>query len=143
MDRAQKLLVITIAVVVVAAVSLQFEGAPSSIFMSRRPFIGMTGPPIVGDLEIYYTVKTVLSSINIVLLGSLLVIYYGIYRDFKSEFSLGLLFFCLALLLYAVTSNPLLSRGLGFVGYGLGPFAMLPDVFTLIASAVLLYLVTK
>jgi hypothetical protein len=143
MDRAQKLLVITMAVVVVAVVSLQFEGMPSSIFMLRRHIDGIGGPSIIGDLEIFYTVKMVLSSINVVLLGSLLVIYYGIYRDLKSEFSLSLLFFCLALLLYAVTSNPLVSRGLGFIGYGLGPFAMLPDVFTLIASAVLLYLVTK
>jgi hypothetical protein len=34
-------------------------------------------------------------------------------------------------------------RAFGFMPFGLGPFAMLPDLFTLVALAVLVYLTTK
>jgi len=61
----------------------------------------------------------------------------------EAEFTIGLIALNVALLLYALTSNPLIHRWLGFMGSGLGPFAMLPDLFTLIASATLLYLSQK
>jgi hypothetical protein len=48
--------------------------------------------------------------------------------------------FSLVLLLYALSSNPLLQWVFGFRAFGLGPFAMLPDLFTFVALAVLLYL---
>lgn len=84
--------------------------------------------------------KTVLSSVNSILLVILLTMYIGIYRKTRSEFSIGLVIFSMALLLYSLTSNPLIHRLAGFRIAGLGPFTMLPDLFTLIASAVLLYL---
>ncbi len=93
-----------------------------------------------GDLEVYYSIKTVLSSVNAFLLISLLVIYLNVYNETGLEFSLGLVIFSAALLLYALTSNPLLVRYAGFMGSGLGPFAMLPDLFTCIACLTLLYL---
>ena len=96
-----------------------------------------------GDLEVYYTAKTAISTVNSVLLIWLMVIYVDIYRKTESEFTLGLIIFCLALLLYAITSNPWIHRLLGYRGYGLGPFAMLPDLFTLVASVVLLYISQK
>ena len=60
----------------------------------------------------------------------------------KAEFSVGLIIFTVALLTYSVTSNPLIYGFAGFrlSGAGLGPFTMLPDLFTCIASAILLYL---
>ena len=96
-----------------------------------------------GDLEVYYTAKTAISTVNSVLLLGLLAIYVDIYRKTESEFTLGLIIFCVALLLYAVTSNPWVHQLLGYRGSGLGPFAMLPDTFTLVASVVLLYLSQK
>ena len=84
--------------------------------------------------------KTILSSVNSILLIILLVIYAGIYRKTGSEFSMGLIIFSLALFLYSLTSNPLIHRLAGFRLKGLGPFTMLPDLFTCIASAMLLYL---
>jgi hypothetical protein len=93
------------------------------------------------DLYLYlWGAKTVLASVNTVLLTYLLIVYIDIYRKTGSEFSLGLVIFSIALLLYALTSNPLLHRFAGFRGSGLGPFTMLPDLFTCIASVVLLYL---
>ena len=84
--------------------------------------------------------KTTLSSVNSILLTILLAIYAGIYRKTGSEFSIGLVIFSIALLLYSLTSNPLIHRFAGFRLSGLGPFTMLPDLFTRISSAILLYL---
>ena len=101
---------------------------------------GMGRNRLTGDLEIYYSLKAVLASVNAFLLISISVIYFKVYNETGLEFSLGLVIFSLALLLYALSSNPLLVRYAGFMGSGLGPFAMLPDLFTCIASITLLYL---
>ena len=61
----------------------------------------------------------------------------------KSEFTLGLMVFSLTLLLYALTSNPLLQWVFGYQAFGLGPFAMIPELFTTLALAVMLYLTLK
>ena len=98
---------------------------------------------VVGDLELFYKVKTMLSTVNATLLVLLLATYIDMYRKLKSEFTLGLILFSLILLLYAVTSNPLLQQFFGFWGIGLGPFAMLPDLFTSFALVILLYLTMK
>ena len=102
-------------------------------------------PPedIRGDIELFYTIKTVISSINATLLIFLLVTYVDIYRKTQSEFTIGLIIFSMVLLLYALTTNPLLQWLFGFRAAGLGPFAMLPDIFTFTALAVLLYLTIK
>lgn len=84
--------------------------------------------------------KAVLASVNTFLLVSLAVIYLQVYRETGLEFSLGMVIFSVALLFYAFASNPLLVRYAGFMGSGLGPFAMLPDLFTCIASITLLYI---
>jgi hypothetical protein len=62
------------------------------------------------------------------------------YLKTKSEFVIGLMIFSMVLLLNALTSNPLVHQIFGFYAFGLGPFAMLPDLFTLSALIVLLYL---
>lgn len=91
-------------------------------------------------LPYYIRAKTILSTVNSILLTSLLITYVEIYRKIGSEFSFGLVIFSIALLLYSLTSNPLIHEFVGFRGSGLGPFTMLPDLFTCIASAILLYL---
>jgi len=70
-------------------------------------------------------------------------IYASLFRKTKSAFVLGLLVFALVLFLYALVSNPLVSYIFGFRGYGLGPFAMLPDLFATISLGILLYLTLK
>ena len=93
-----------------------------------------------GDLAIYYTVKAVLASVNAFLLIVLSSIYLKVYKDTGLEFSLGLVIFSVALLIYSLVSNPLLVSVAGYRASGLGPFAMLPDLFTCIASFTLLYI---
>jgi hypothetical protein len=97
----------------------------------------------IGDIELFYKVKTMLSTINATLLVLLLITYVNIYKKLKSEFTLGLILFSLTLLLYAISANPLLQQFFGYWAFGLGPFAMLPDLFTTFALAVLLYLTMK
>jgi hypothetical protein len=144
MDRNQRIAIIVVAAIAVGVISLQLATpSPYSEGMwTPRRGMGM-GPGMHGDLEVYYTAKTFISSVNAVLLLGLLIIYVGIYNQVRSEFTVGLIVLNVALLLYALTSNPLIHRWLGFMGSGLGPFAMLPDLFTLIASAILLYLSLK
>lgn len=96
--------------------------------------------PLRELIEIYLLAKMIITTVNLILLLLVFVIYFRIYYTTGSKFSLGLVFFSIALILYAFTSNPILHVLAGFRGTGLGPFTMLPDLFTLIASAILLYL---
>lgn len=98
----------------------------------------MLPPGMRGDYPMYYTVKSVLSTLNTILLLILLAIYVSAYRETRSEFLVGLIIFDLAMLFYAVSSNPFVQAHFGFRAVGLGPFAMLPDLFSLTAVIVLL-----
>jgi hypothetical protein len=111
---------------------LEPSGEP---FAHRPPF-----PQPPGDIQLYYTVTVVLSTINATLLIFLFSTYLGIYRKVRSDFTLGLMVFSVVLLFYALSSNPLVQRVFGFRAFGLGPFAMLPNLFTCVALVVLLYL---
>lgn len=133
------LILATLVVVAVLAIFWATKNLPSP------PPPGRPRPPepVPGDIELYYTVHTVVSTINVTLLIVLLITYIGIYMKTKSEFTVGLTIFSMILLLNALASNPLIHRVFGFRASGLGPFAMLPDLFTLTALAVLLYLSVK
>jgi len=79
----------------------------------------------------------------VTLLIFLLITYISIYKKTQSEFTVGLIIFSMVLLLYALVSNPIIQVAFGFRAVGLGPFAMLPDLLSLIALSVLLYLTIK
>jgi hypothetical protein len=98
---------------------------------------------IPGDIEFFYTAQTVVSTINVTLLVFLLLTYIDVYRKTRSEFTIGLIIFSMAFLLTALASNPLVIWAFGFRPFGLGPFALLPDLFTCGALIVLLYLSVK
>ena len=95
---------------------------------------------IPGDIEFFYTAQTVVSTINVTLLVFLLLTYIDVYRKTRSEFTIGLIIFSMAFLLTALASNPLVVWAFGFRAFGLGPFALLPELFTCGALIVLLYL---
>jgi len=90
-----------------------------------------------------FQIKYALSLVNIGLILAVFVLYANIYRKTKSPFSLGLAIFSLAFLFDILTSSPLLHAICGFKSTGLGPFLILPDLFTTIALAILVYLTTK
>jgi hypothetical protein len=134
--RAWLILATVIVVGILAAFWATSEVGPTPFPFQRRE------PPgaIPGDIEFFYTAKTVVSTINITLLIFLLLIYSSIYKKTRSEFTIGLMIFSAVLLLNALASNPLVIRAFGFRPFGLGPFALLPDLFTFVALIVLLYL---
>ncbi|MEM3475674.1 MAG: hypothetical protein QXL69_00500 [Candidatus Bathyarchaeia archaeon] len=141
MDKNWKPLVILIILVIVSFLAVFWA---INYFPITQP--RFVQPPYrfhPRDIEVYYTLKTVISTINATLLVSLFVIYADIYRKVKAEFTIGLMIFTIILLLYALSSNPIIHWIFGFRAFGLGPFAMLPDLFTCVALIVLLYLVLK
>ncbi len=139
-----------IAIVVVLAVILIFLLGPLNTLYA---FFGRSGRPILelmtpqelmelNNLLVFYIEgRTVLAIINSVLLVYLMVLYYGIYRETKSTFSLCLVLFAATLFLYSITSNPIMIWINGFNGANIfSLFNLLPDVFTTLASAILIYL---
>jgi hypothetical protein len=137
-------LVITVTVIAIALIAAFWA---SSIFPFAPPdFPERRLPPsedIRGDFEFFYIAQTVISTVNVVLLVFLLTTYIDIYRKTRSQFTFGLILFSLVFLLRTLTANPLFMWVFGFRAFGLGPFALLPDLFELAALSVLLYLSAK
>lgn len=91
-------------------------------------------------METVLRIKLFVTTLTGIVLLALLWNYATVYRDMPNRFTLSLLLFTVALLLYAVSSNPLLPLLLGFShGATLGPFVFLPDIFASVAAIVLLY----
>ena len=137
-------LVITVTLVAIALLaafwaSSNFPFPPSEFPQRRLPAL----EDIRGDFEFFYIAQTVLSTVNVTLLIFLLTTYIDIYRKTRSQFTMGLIIFSLVFLLKALTANPLFMWVFGFRAFGLGPFALLPDLFEFIALTVLLYLSVK
>jgi hypothetical protein len=91
----------------------------------------------------FLTIKTAVTSINITISLILIFLYVNIYRKIKSDFTLGLIIVMFSMLVYAVTSNPLFHAIFGYGIFGLGPFTMIPDLFSTVALSTLLYLSLK
>ncbi len=132
------IIVLVITIGVFAALwAINFE--PIFPLLEPRPF-PRDRPSFIGDFEFYYIAKTVISSVNVTLIIILLATYVSLYKKTRSEFVIGLILFALIFLLYALVSNPIMQFVFGFQAFGLGPFAMLPDLFASLALGVLLYL---
>ncbi len=143
MNRTARNWLILVALIAVAVLATLWATSTTGLL---RPPSEPREPPtteIHYDIELFYTVETVVSTINAALSILLLIIYAGIYQKTQSEFTLGLTIFSAVLFLHALFSIPLIFRAFGFYPIGLGPFAMLPDLFTFAALTVLLYLSAK
>jgi hypothetical protein len=130
----------------VAVTILAVLWATSILWFPRNPFGPRLRPlpeNVQWDIELFYTVETVVSTINMTLSIILLLLYVNIYAKTRSEFTIGLMIFSAILLVHAFLSIPLVHQAFGFYEFGLGPFAMLPDLFTFAALIVLLYLTAK
>ena len=132
-----------ILITLIVAATLAALWATSTFWLPPSPWRQREFPRLIhipGDIEVFYTVKTVFSTINVVLSVFLSFIYVNIYRKTRSEFTIGLIIFSIVFLLNALVSNPFMIWAFGFQPFGLGPFALLPDLFTFGALAILLYL---
>lgn len=146
-QKSRTILFVILLPILVAAAVLAATWAASTFWQLRFPWMPRERPSYIpyapGDIEFFYIAKTVISTLNIVLLIFLLAVYLDIYRKTRSEFTIGLIIFSTALLFYALTSNPIIMWLCGFIPFGLGPFALLPELFTFAALVVLLYLSVK
>ena len=92
------------------------------------------------SFNLYFTIGTVFSTINAALSAVLLATYVVSYRRTRAEFNLVLIIVAVTLLCYSFVANPLVITALGYGASGLGPFFMLPNLFTLVTLSALLYL---
>lgn len=133
------------ALIVGAVLCLAIAGYAASTYYLEDAAIRPTRPPIrirppsSEELHAYFTVRTVVSMINAGLSFILLIVYAGIYVKTRAQFTVGLMILSAVLLVYAITSNPLL-QALSFQVYGFGLVGALPELLTTIAAVVLLYL---
>ena len=135
---------LVVLVTLIAVALLAGFWAALTFYNPRLPWRMLQRPgAIAGDLEFFYMAKTVVSTINIALLSFLILTYADIYRKTRSQFTIGLLIFSSVFLLKDLASNPMVIRASGFNLFGLGPFALLPDLFEFVALSVLLYLSVK
>jgi hypothetical protein len=128
--------------VIVIAIAVAIIGLVLATLILLPPH---TAPPPIPEpdrvlMDFFLKVKTMVSLVNIVFILALLLIYRGIYRQVKSQFTIGLIVVMLVLLMYALTSNPLIQILFGYQAQGLGPFAMIPDIFATFGLGLLLYI---
>jgi len=114
-----------------------FSPIPPPAFTHGNP---PTAQGIPGDLQLFYAIEAVISSVNITLLAFLLVTNADIFRKNRSKFTFGLLIFSAAFLFKDLTSSPLVIWAFGYHQVGLGPFAFVPDLFEFVVLCALLYL---
>jgi hypothetical protein len=145
MNKNMRSWLILATLIVVAILAALWAMSTFWIPTPWKPWEHHPPPPhdILGDIEFFYTVETVFSTINVTLSIFLLFTYIDIYRKTRSEFTIGLIIFSMVFLLNALASNPLVTWIFGFRAFGLGPFALLPDLFRFAALTVLLYLSLK
>lgn len=90
-------------------------------------------------VETVIIIKIFFTSLNIVLLTGLFVNYIKIHQEIPTSTSRSFLIFSASLLLYALSSSPLVRVLLGFDTITVGLFTYLPDMFTSAATITILY----
>jgi hypothetical protein len=92
-------------------------------------------------IESFVIGRIVISSINIVLYAYIAFFYIGLYRANKSKFTLSLVGLTIVLLVYSISSNPLILPFIWRTGpIWLGAFNFIPDIFATAAAIILIYL---
>lgn len=91
----------------------------------------------------FLDLASIFGIVNITLCIVLIMLYLQIWRKTRSEFTIGLMILSFALLLHSLFANPLISRIFGYPHLNLGPFSVLPIMFTTISLGVLLYLASR
>lgn len=126
-----KTLIVLALGLLVSATVTAVSSVPTTIMPPHAP---------QGAMELMLSAKLFISTFNVVLLVVLLYNYASIYRDLPNRFTLSLTLVTIALLFYAISSNPLLPLLMGFHHDPmLGPFTFLPDFFATLAIIILLY----
>lgn len=82
----------------------------------------------------------ILSTVGIVLVIALLVVYGMVYAETKAGFILGLVVVLLAFLFESVLSSPLVYSSTGGTTGDIGTYLAVADIFKIVALTVFLYL---
>lgn len=90
-------------------------------------------------LEHVALIEIFFSTFNVIVLTALTVNYLTLYRDIPTSTSRSLTIFSAALLLYAVSSSPVVHVLMGLKLITIGPLTYIPEVFVAAAALVLLY----
>jgi len=101
----------------------------------------LQGPPKwVPELFVFIVrVQVFVTTFNFVLLVALLWTYVSLYRDLPNKYTRSLILLSIALVLYALTANPIIHLVAGFPPSAGSPFIVLPHAFVGIAIIVLFY----
>jgi hypothetical protein len=97
-------------------------------------------PGQLSGAVIFLTIHIVLSTVGMVLLVSLLIVYSRTYIQTKANFILGLLVVLFALLLQSILTYPVFLELEISTGFVIEVFSPVADVFTIVAYTVFLYL---
>lgn len=127
--------VVLLIAILLGAISSLLAPVPEEPVFEHLPgfFVTFTPEPL---LQFHVFVTTM----EIVLLVALLVVYIKIFTDTRANFSFGLLVVLGALLLNTLFSYPLLLGLVGPVSVRPGDFLLFADIFMIVAYTVFLYL---
>ncbi len=95
------------------------------------------------NLVFFLKLKTAITFVNMILSMMLIFIYAGLYKETRSDFTLGLMVVMASFFIYALMSCPLIPFLLGMRPFGFGIFTMIPDMFATVALFTLLYISQK
>jgi len=139
-----KLVLTLFALMLILSTAVMVSAQPDQRF-PWRPRFNESDPETLEkfgrQIENYITFRIVLSGLNTVLYGYILYLYTQLYRETNSKFSLALMALSAVLLIYAISSNPLVSQLLrGSEPIWFSVFNVIPDIFASIAAAIMIYL---
>ena len=143
MEKDTRNIIIVLMIVVAAIVGAAFASLTEVQFDRDRDDFPDPEEIEKRDFTIYRTTAAAVATVNLVIGAALIMLYLEVYREVKSDFTVGLIMVTLSLMLYALFSNPLVHSVFGFRAFGLGPFAMIPNFFAMVAMSTLLYLSLK
>lgn len=128
---------------IVVGLALFLAIAPHIAIVEQTPF-GERFLPVPGSLVAYLAWHIILSTVNIALLVSLVVVYGRTYSQTRARFALGISIVFVALLLESMLSYPLYQLLIGVNpdvwASSSGSSYTLADIFTVVAYTVFLYL---
>ena len=132
-SRASRWVLLVLGVGLLVGLALAFV-----VRVPVGPSAGPGGPPAHPASVVQRAL--VLSTVNVALLGALLVVYSRTYRSTHAPFVLGLEVFLLALLLANVLNSPLLFAAFHVGPGALGPLLLFGQLLMAVALATFLYL---
>lgn len=140
----RKLVITLFALLLVLSTAVMVSAQPDRRF-PWRPRFNESDPETLDkfekQIENYITYRIILSSLNMILYGYILYLYIQLYRETTSKFSLGLILLSGALLIYSLTSNPMILqifRGSEPIWFSI--FNFIPDIFASLAAFIMIYL---